>query len=65
MGDIRNFFGRAYLQECTMGRGVMIVIEDKRLGDYPLADINIPFASQEKNRSVAQFLLDAWNSRGK
>ena len=58
---IRNFIGKVKVVEGSMNRGYVLVVEDKRLGDYPLASINLPFKKQTENKAVAEYLAEAWN----
>lgn len=58
---IRNFIGKVRVEDGSMGIGCVLVVEDKRLGDFPLASVNIPFKTQNENRAVAEYLSDAWN----
>lgn len=59
---IRNFIGKVHVENGSMGIGCVIVVDDERLGDYPIASINIPFKNQSENRAVAEYLADAWNN---
>jgi len=59
---IRNFIGKVHIEDGSMGNGCILVVDDARLGNYPIASINIPFKTQKENNAVAEYLADAWNN---
>lgn len=60
MSEERLFFKRVKVEEGCQG-GFLVVEPDKRLGDVPVASVNIPLRSKETSRRVAEYIADAIN----
>jgi hypothetical protein len=61
MGAFRGMFKKVKVVEGCMGVGFVVIEEDARMGDCPIASVNIPLASQEKSRALAEFIAESIN----
>ena len=60
ISGLRGFLKKVFVVDGCAG-GFVIVEEDKRLGDRPIASVNIPFATKEFSHKMADFIADEIN----